>query len=103
VGRAAAKFDVELVGLLDELLPDPLLPDALLDDGPVLLLPEFELVTDGLVMDVLVGVLDTLDDDPLPVMETVPVSEEAAVSVAVLVGILPVTSKPQMFSTKDWA
>jgi hypothetical protein len=104
VGRDAAKFDVdELVDLLAELLPDELLPDVLLDD-PVLVALLRVLVTDGLVM-VPVEEPDTLDDDPVPVMESEeesPVSEEEGeVSVAV-VGILPVMSKPQFFSTNEW-
>jgi hypothetical protein len=82
----------ELVGLLDELLP---------------LLPELELVTDGVVTDVLVELPETLDDDPLPVMEVELVSEEEGEPkleevCVVVAGILPVTRKPQFFSTKEW-
>jgi hypothetical protein len=61
VGRVAAKFDVdELVVELVDTLDEPL-PDGVLDDP--------ELVPVGLVKDVAVEP-DTLDDDPLPVMET---------------------------------
>jgi hypothetical protein len=81
----------ELVELLDELLPDPVLDD---DPVPVaLILLEFELVTDEVVMEVPVELPETLDDDPLPVMEVEPVTEEEGepeleeVCVAVSVGV----------------
>jgi hypothetical protein len=116
VGRAAAKsYTDELVDELVDVV-DELLPDALLDDDPVLvvlLLPEFDLVTDELVVDVLVEVPDTLDDVPLPVIETEPVLEEEGGTDLdtelvieeegeVPVDVLPVTSKPQFLSTKEW-